>query len=212
MSKLFSIILIVFLLLHARKANSQTGNDTILLLSGVEIVSTVYDTAFGNITYKNPKPDGDPITIESSEVFSIRNSKGETVKYVYDSVAGDEIDVEGMRYYIKGEQDARKGFKPRGAFWGNMGIGLASGATGSFFCPIPPFAFTALSGATKIKIKHSTVSNLEYLKHDTYIMGYEHIARGKRKTKSLIGGGIGLAGGIGAAILLKSTGNELIKN
>ena len=210
MNRFSSFILIVFTLLVAQKADAQTGNDTILLLNGTEIISMVYDTSFGNVTYKNPKADQDPITIETSDVFSIRNSKGETIKYVYDSAGENDLTAEEMRYYIKGEQDAQKGFKPRGAFWTNMGIGLLSGATGSFLCPIPPFAFTALSGLTKVKIKHSTVSNLECLKHDTYIMGYEHIARGKRKTKSLLGGGIGLVGGIGASIILISTGNGII--
>ncbi len=211
MYKLVSFLFISFLLITTQTAHSQTGNDTILLLSGTEIIAAVYDTTFGNITYKNPKSDQDPIVIETSDVFSIRNSKGESIKYVYDSAGENDLTVEEMRYYIKGEQDAKKGFKPRGAFWTNVGIGALSGATGSFLCPIPPFIFTALSGITKVKIKHSTVSNMDYLKHDTYIMGYEHIARGKRKTKSLLGGGFGLVGGIGVGILLRSTGNFPIK-
>jgi hypothetical protein len=212
MYKIFAIVLTALVIITSQTATAQSSNDTILMMSGQEVISMVYDTSFGNITYKNPKPDGDPITVETSDVFSIRNNKGEMIKYVQDTAGENDLTVEEMRYYIKGQQDARKGFKPRGAFWANIGIGLASGATGSFFCPIPPFAFTALSGLTKVKIKHSTVSNLEYLKHDTYILGYEHIARGKRKTRSLIGGGIGLVGGLGAAIILKNTGNSLIKN
>ena len=136
-----------------------------------------------------------------------------------------------MRYYIKGEQDAQNGFKPRGSFWCNLAIGAVSGVTGNFFSPIPPFGFTALTGLPKvnmrpyssykfiwrpkpriIKIIVTPVSNVEYLKHDTYIMGFEHTARGKRRTKSLVGGGIGLVGGLGVFWgILQPTGNQLIK-
>lgn len=193
------------------KVTAQDTKDTILLLNGTEIVTLVYDTTFGLVRYKNPNPAKDPIEIESTDIFSIRNAKGESIFYVYDSAGDNNITIDEMRYYIKGEQDAQKGFKPHGAFWTNVLIGAASGATGVFYCPIPPFAFTALTGVTKVKIKHSTVSNLDYLKHDTYIMGYEHVARAKRKTKSLLGGGFGLVGGIGAAIVLKNTGNALLK-
>ena len=63
----------------------------------------------------------------------------------------------------------------------------------------------------KVKIKHSTVSNIEYLKQDAYIMGYERVARKKRKFQSMIGGGIGLVVGLGTYGVLKSTGNEIIK-
>jgi hypothetical protein len=49
------------------------------------------------------------------------------------------------------------------------------------------------------------------LKEDAYIMGYERVARKKRKVRSLLGGGIGLGIGLGTHFILKSTGNELIK-
>ena len=210
MKKLYLFIISLFLL-NIIRVSAQENKDTILLLNGVEITTTVYDTLFGLVRFKDPKPDKDPVEMESSDIFSIRNSKGEFIKYVYDSAGDNNLTIDEMRYYIKGEQDAQKGFKPHGAFWTNVLIGAASGATGVFYCPIPPFLFTALCGATKVKIKHSTVSNLEYLKHDTYVMGYEHVARGKRKLKSLLGGGYGLVGGIGAAIILKNTGNALLK-
>ncbi len=210
MTKTF-LFIACFILLKTISVSAQDNKDTILLLNGTQIITTVYDTTFGLVRYKNPHPEKDPIEIESTDIFSIRNVNGEFIKYVYDSAGENNITADEMRYYIKGEQDATKNFKPHGAFWTNVLIGAASGATGLFYCPIPPFAFTAFCGLTKVKIKHSTVSNLDYLKHDTYIMGYEHIARGKRKTKSLLGGGIGLVGGIGAAIILKNTGNALLK-
>jgi len=55
----------------------------------------------------------------------------------------------------------------------------------------------ALSGATKVRIKHSTISNPNYIDYDAYILGYERVARTRRRIQALIGGTIGLAAGYG---------------
>lgn len=96
-----------------------------------------------------------------------------------------------------GERDARKGFKARGALIGSGLVGAASGGLGLFFAPIFPFGYMGLSGITKVKIKHSTISNPNYIDHDAYILGYERVSRSKRRIQSLIGGTIGLAVGYG---------------
>ena len=211
MNKLFFFISLLTFSLLTQAASSQTSKDTILLLNGSIIIANVIDTTNGVTSIKNPKDSLKNIIIENDRIFSISNKNGESIMYVYDTVLGNEFTIDEMRYFICGEQDAEKGFKPKGAFWGNMLLGAASGITGSFFCPLPPFAFTALSGLPKVKIKHSTVKDIDYLKHDTYLMGYERVGRKKRKISSLVGGGIGLAAGIGGAVILYETHNELLK-
>jgi hypothetical protein len=188
---------------------SQERKDTILLLNGTIVYANVIDTTNGVTTIRNPKNPNRNFLIENDRIFSITDSTGEHLLYVFDSVNGNEFTIAEMRYYIIGEQDAEKGFKANGAFYGNMALAAACGVTGSLLSPIPPFLFTALSGITKVKIKHSTVSDMEYLKQDSYIMGYERVARKKRKLRSLIGGGIGLGVGLGTFFILKSTGNEI---
>ncbi|MGZ4034672.1 MAG: hypothetical protein ACXVPU_04995 [Bacteroidia bacterium] len=211
MTRFFVIILLMMFSAFAKTGSAQTGKDTILLLNGAVVIGSVIDTTNGVTSIKNPKDSIKNIIIENDRIFSIKNPKGESIMYVYDTILGNEFTIDEMRYFIYGEQDAEKGFKAKGAFWGNMLLGAASGITGSFFCPLPPFAFTALSGVPKVKIKHSTVKDPDYLKHDTYLMGYERVGRKKRKISSLVGGGIGLGVGIGTAIILKSTHNELFK-
>jgi hypothetical protein len=211
MLKAFSVTLLLIFSLFIKTGFSQSGKDTILLLNGSIIIANVIDTTNGVTSIKNPKDSLKNIIVENDRIFSISNKNGESIMYVYDTILGNEFTVDEMRYFICGEQDAEKGFKARGAFWGNMLIGAASGITGSFFCPLPPFAFTALSGLPKVKIKHSSVKDMEYLKHDTYLMGYERVGRKKRKIGSLVGGAVGLGVGIGTAIILNSTHNELFK-
>ena len=59
--------------------------------------------------------------------------------------------------------------------------------------------------------KSKTVRDVELLKQETYVMGYERVARSKRKLKSLLGGGIGVVAGYSAYLVLKSNNSELIK-
>jgi hypothetical protein len=196
---------ILFLLLIQTSA-AQSARDTIVLLNGNVVVAEVVDTTDGLTSIRDPKRAGRNIVIENDRIFSITDSSGEHLLYVYDTVIGNEFTIPEMRYFILGEQDAEKGFKANGAFFGNMALGAAAGVTGFFLCPVPPFAFTALSGMPKVKIKRSTVSNPEYLKQDAYLMGYERVARKKRKIRSLIGGGIGLGVGLGTFFILQGTG------
>lgn len=190
---------------------SQSGNDTILLLNGNTIITNIIDTANASVSFKNPKHPAKNIVIENERIFSIRNSNGENIIYSYDTILGNEFTIDEMRYFIKGEQDAQKGFKARGAFWGNLFIGAGAGVTGFFFSPAVPFAFTALAGVPKVKIKKNTVSDPEYLNHPEYLMGYQRVADKKRKIKSLVSGGIGLGIGLGTFFILKNNDAELLK-
>jgi hypothetical protein len=211
MFRTLQLFTVFILLITATSASSQETKDTVTLLNGDVIICTVIDTTNGLTSIKNPKKTTKNILIENDRIFSIRNKNGESIIYTYDTLIGNEFTIDEMRYFIYGEQDADKNFKANGCLAIGAAVGVLSGITGSFFSPIPPFAFTALSGLPKVKIKKSTVSNLEYLNHDPYLMGYERVAKKKRKLKSLIGGGLGLVAGIGTFIGLKSSGNDIWK-
>ncbi len=204
-------LFLIFIVLSALSI-AQTKlqyKDTVLLLNGNTIITTIVDTTNGVTVMQNPAKPGKKLMIDNDRIFSIKNDTGEVMVYVYDSVIGNEFTIDEMRYFMKGEQDAQKGFKARGGMYGNMALSAAAGVTGSFLSPIVPFVFAALVGIPKIKIKHSTVRDLNDLKQDPYLMGYERVARKKRKLRSLMGGGIGLVAGLGAFGVLKATGNEI---
>jgi hypothetical protein len=206
----FLLFLLSFFLTR-NPAQAQINKDTVIMLNGDVVVCTVIDTLNGVTSIKNPKNPEKNIVVENDRIFSIKNANGESVLYVYDTVLGNEFTVDEMRYFIYGEQDADKKFMATGCLALGALVGAASGITGLFLCPIPPFAFTALSGLPKVKIKRETVSNPEFLNHDPYLMGYERVARKKRKLKSLIGGGAGLVAGLGTFFIFKSSGNDLWK-
>jgi hypothetical protein len=191
------IYIIVLISCSTFSLKSQS-KDTVLLMNGNFVVEKVIDTLIGAVTVLNPNNVNEKLHYEYDQIYCVKYANGFTdYYYSQDSLNGNYFTREEMLYYIYGERDARKGFKARGSFIGAGILGMASGGLGLFFAPIFPYSYMALSGITKIKIKHKTVSNPYFIDHDGYILGYERVSRSKRKIQALIGGSIGLAVGYG---------------
>jgi hypothetical protein len=130
--------------------------------------------------------------------------------YIQDSTINNWFTRDEMWMYMKGENDARKGFRARGCLIGAGITGLLGGMTGTIWGPIAPYTYMALSGIPKIRIRHSTISNPRYVESDAYILGYERVARQRRKLRSLVGGTIGLALGYGFYALFHNSYPETV--
>lgn len=192
-----SLILLMVLLSYSSFSQTKP-QDTIFLMNGLIIAKKVIDTTFSTVTIMHPKKHTQKIHYEMDQLYMVKFANGyKRYYYVQDPSIYNEFTRDEMWLFMKGEADARKGFKAKGALIGSGVIGFLAGMTGAFFAPIAPYSFMALSGITKVRIKHNTISNMKYIENDAYILGYERVARQKRKTKSLIGGTIGLALGYG---------------
>lgn len=195
---MFKNKLLVFCLLSLFTKTYAQQKDTILLMNGNMVVEKVIDTLIGAVTIFDPQKPTEKLHYEYDEIYCVKYATGfKDYYYTQDTLKGNYFTREEMEYYMYGERDARKGFKARGALIGSGLVGAASGGLGLFFAPIFPFGYMGLSGITKVKIKHSTISNPNYIDHDAYILGYERVSRSKRRIQSLIGGTIGLAVGYG---------------
>ncbi len=195
---MFKNKLLVFCLLSLFTKTYAQQKDTILLMNGNMVVEKVIDTLIGAVTIFDPQKPTEKLHYEYDEIYCVKYASGfKDYYYTQDTLKGNYFTREEMEYYMYGERDARKGFKARGALIGSGLVGAASGGLGLFFAPIFPFGYMGLSGITKVKIKHSTISNPNYIDHDAYILGYERVSRSKRRIQSLIGGTIGLAVGYG---------------
>jgi hypothetical protein len=170
--------------------------DTVYLMNGLTIGQKIIDTTFTTVTIHHPKKIGKKIHYEWNQLYMIRFANGNK-RYYYsqDSSINNIFTRKEMWLFMKGENDARRGFKARGALITSGILGFLGGASGTIFGPLAPYGFMALSGVTKIRIKHETISNPVFIESDAYILGYERVARQKRKTKSLLGGTIGLVVG-----------------
>ena len=174
------------------------AKDTILLMNGNKVVEHVIDTLIGAVTIVDPKKPEAKLHYEYDEIYCVRYGSGlKDYYYSQDTMKGNYFTRDEMEYYMFGERDARKGFKARGSLIGAGITGLLSGSMGLFFAPIFPYGYMGLSGITKVRIKDSTISNPNYIEHDAYILGYERVARSKRRIRALLGGSIGLAVGYG---------------
>jgi hypothetical protein len=188
------VFLFLVLCFFYQTVSSQTKvQDTIYLMNGQVVGEKVIDTILGAITILNPKKTNKKIHYEWDQIFMVRYANGDK-RYYYqqDSLLSNWFSRDEMWMYMKGENDARKGFKAKGAMIGAGIAGIVGGMTGTFWGPIAPYGFMALSGLPKIKIKHNTISNPAYVESDAYILGYERVARQRRKIKSVIGGTVGL--------------------
>jgi hypothetical protein len=197
-----SFLLLVFYFLSQSAFSQAKVQDTIYLMNGRVVGEKVIDTLLGAVTIVNPKKPSKKIHYEWDQLFMVRFANGDK-RYYYkqDSLLSNWFSRDEMWMYMKGENDARKGFKARGCLIGACVAGIAGGLTGTFWAPIAPYGFMALSGLPKIRIRHSTISNPTYVESDAYILGYERVARQRRRIKSVIGGTIGLGIGYGAFAL-----------
>ena len=170
--------------------------DTIYLMNGHVIGEKVIDTLLGSVTIYNPKKHAESLSYELDQLYMVRFANGYKRFYYYqDTTINNWFTRDEMWMFMKGEVDARKGFKAKGAMIGGGIAGLIGGMTGTLWGPVAPMTFMALSGLPKIRIRYNTVSNPINIESDPYILGYERVARQKRKTKSLLGGAVGLVTG-----------------
>jgi len=197
-----SFLFLVFYFLFQSAFSQAKVQDTIYLMNGRVVGEKVIDTLLGAVTIINPKKPNKKIHYEWDQLYMVRFANGDK-RYYYkqDSLLSNWFTRDEMWMFMKGENDARKGFKARGCLISSFFAGVAGGLTGTFYGPVLPYGFMALSGLPKVRIRHSTISNPTYVESDAYILGYERVARQRRKIKSVIGGTIGLGIGYGAFAL-----------
>jgi len=186
----------IFLILFSCTVKSQT--DTLYFMNGQVIGEKVMDTLLGAITINDAKKPGKRLHYEHDQLYMVLFSDGyKRYYYQQDTLKYNWFTREEMWYFMKGERDSRRGFKPIGCAIGASIAGLLGGMSGTFWGPILPYGYMALSGITRIRINHKSVSHPNFLDQDAYILGYERNARQKRKIWSVIYGSAGLAVGYG---------------
>jgi hypothetical protein len=193
------IVLLLLFYSSVQSSYSQTAaTDTIYLMNGHVVGEKIIDTLLGAVTIVNPKKPSRKINYELDQLYMVRFSDGyKRFYYQQDSLKSNWFTRDEMWMFMKGEVDARKGFKARGSLIGAGVAGVIGGLTGTFWAPVFPYGYMALVGIPKVRIRHKTVSNPNYIDSDAYILGYERVARHKRRIQAVIGGTVGLIVGFG---------------
>lgn len=192
------------------QTTSDTGKmDTLFFLNGEVKAVKIVDTVFNLVRFLPEKRGRKPKVqdIEMSKVFSMKFSNGqEKILYFPDSALGNVFSVLEAKMFMLGEQEADKNYHNK---WPAL-IGFAAGvaapvalANAVLLSPIPAAVTPLHTFIPVIKVNTKAIANKSYLQYDTYLMGYEKVARKKNFVNSLIGAGAGLAVGFGLWGILK---------
>jgi hypothetical protein len=180
--------------------------DTVYLMSGKTVVGVVKDSTEAQLKILVPRKGNFKADfIDLDLVYSVKYKTGvETVFYKQDTLFGNYYTAQEVRYFLQGERDARRSYRcpvwSAGAFVAGFGGGITGGYVLTF---LTPFVYSGTTTFFRVKIKPGTVTNPDYLKYDTYLLGYEKEARKHRIFRSLMWGGIGMATGIATSLLIK---------
>lgn len=180
-----------------------SAQDKILLMNGELIQAKVLGQSTLEVRYLETRKNGRQIerAEPTEDIFSVTDSLGhERIWYFYDTVFGNDLNIEQMRWFIKGEQDARKGYKPIwpvvGAF--AVGAGLTIGLnleTNALF--IPP-VMSGVMALPRVHITKGSITDPMMEGNEYYATGYARVGKSKRVVRSLVAAFIGV--GVGIAV------------
>jgi hypothetical protein len=120
------------------------------------------------------------------------------VWYFYDPAFGNDLTVDQMRWYIKGEQDARIGYKPRAAVWGGflLGAGLVIALDLEVNSLLIPPAYAGLMAWPRVHVTPGSVRDPLMEGDNYYATGYSAVGRPKRVVRSLMSTTAGIIVGL----------------
>ena len=209
----FSSLIITFFSVNAFSQVQTTSDtakmDTIFFLNGEVKAIKVVDTVYHLIRFLPEKRKKKPkiLDVEKDRVFSIKFSSGEErIIYFHDSTIGNVFTVLEAKMFMLGEREAEKNYRNKWPFVIGFVVGAGSPIALSnavALSPIAPAVSPLHTLIPVIKVNTKKIENKNYLQYDTYLMGYEKVARKKNFIHSILGAGIGLAAGIGAWVILK---------
>src|SRR4051812_49428633 len=117
---MFRALSLFILLFGFNAAKAQTPQDTVYLMNGHIVGAKVIDTLLGAVTIFNPKKPSEKLNYEWDQLYMVKFATGEKRYYYYqDSLINNWFSRDEMWMYMKGENDARKYYKGRGALIGS---------------------------------------------------------------------------------------------
>jgi hypothetical protein len=190
------------------------GQNTILLMNG-QVIETprLLGQSTLEIRYLEKRKDR---LIERNEptegVFSVVDSlKREKIWYFQDTVFGNDLSVPQMRWFIKGEQDARAGYRPLGPVLGGFlgSAGLVIGLDLEFISIPIPLGYAALMSIPRVKVTRGSITDPLMEGDDSYAYGYGRAGKSKRVWRCLLSSAAGVAVGLAVRQLIINPNNPV---
>ena len=177
-----------------------TAQDRINLISGKVIEGRVLGQSSLEIRYQERRGHRLLERAEPTEdVFSVTDSLGrEKVWYFMDTVFGNDLSIQQMRWYMNGERDARKGYRPWGPMIGGflLGAGTVIALDLEVNSLIIPPAYAGIMAWPRVHVTRGSISDPGMEGDPHYAMGYAAVGRPKRVIRSLIASALGVGVGL----------------
>ena len=181
------------------------AQDTLLLINGKELIAdSIRTEGYSVSVFSTGKRPEKPRSIDGYRVFSIRHADGkEEVLYQKDPYDPTDFEVEEMRMFIKGEQDASRYYHDKLSTGMSVAIGAGASALSVYGLVFPPLYSTILGSFTP-DMNEMRVSDETLRLNESYCEGYQSKVRKKKINNSLIGGLAGFAAGFITLILVSN--------
>lgn len=180
--------------------------DRILLMNGQVIEGRVLGQSTLEILYfLETRKGGKELSEPTESVFSVTDTLGrERIWYFYDTVFGNDMTVDQMRWFIQGEQDARAGYKPIWPMVGGFltGAGLTIALDLEVNSLLVPPLFGAAMTMPRVHVTKGSITDPLMEGDEHYAYGYAKAGRSKRVLRSLLTTAAGVAFGIGVRQLI----------
>lgn len=159
-------------------------------MSGHTIETNVIGQSTLEVRYLDEKRSGKIVErAEPTEnVFSVTDSLGqERIWYFHDTVFGNDLTVDQMRWFIKGEQDARTGYKPILPMLGGflLGAGVTIGLNLEVNSLLVPPVYAGLMALPRVHVTRGSISDPLMEGDEFYAYGYAKVGRTKRVVRTL---------------------------
>lgn len=175
------------------------AQDKINLMNGQVIEGRVLGQSTLEIRYLLPGKHLKERSEPTSGVFSVTDSLGhEKVWYFKDTLFGNDYTVPQMRWFIKGERDARYGYKPWGPMLGGfaLGAGLTMALDLEVNSLIIPPVYAGFMAWPRVYVTRGSITDPNMEGDPIYATGYSAVGRPKRVVKSLLSTAVGVAVGL----------------
>ena len=173
------------------------AQDKLLFLNGKEVTGSILSQNEYEFTFKDDK--NKEFKIDTYRLFSYSKNNNETILYKYDTLEGNFLKEHDMKMFVYGERGA---YDTYSSGFSNT-LGFAVGGIAGYFMHkdqafvyvAAPLVYTTITLPFGTKVRQKRLRNVDYLKEDEFLRGYERVARSKRTQNalktSLVGTGIG---------------------
>ncbi|MCB9361370.1 MAG: hypothetical protein H6588_08715 [Flavobacteriales bacterium] len=189
--------LFITLLIMLFLGNCLQAQDKLLFLNGKEIEGSILSQNKYELTFKDTK--NKEFAIDTYRLFSYSKNSTETIVYKYDTLEGNFLKVQDMKMFVYGERGAYQSFSSPITNVAGLLIGGAAGyfmqKDQAFLYVATPLVYTTITLPFPTSVKQRRLTNLEHIKDDEYLRGYERVARSKRTQNALKSSIVGTAAG-----------------